>query len=115
MSGLGQHDNKALYATFSLFGKVQICEVARDPGGAHRGYGYVQYETEEAARRATRYPMGVPMGQTRVQVTAWHEARRDAPPDASRAPLDAPPDSTPAPNHAPTYPPTTTGKLFLVR
>ena len=45
-------DNKALYDTFSLFGNILSCKVAQDVTGASKGYGYVHYETAEAAEEA---------------------------------------------------------------
>eukprot|EP00977_Amphora_coffeiformis_P008529 scaffold1931_cov162-Amphora_coffeaeformis.AAC.6 len=46
-------DNKQLYDTFSLFGNILSCKVVVEPAtGKSKGYGYVHYETQEAANAA---------------------------------------------------------------
>lgn len=45
-------DNKALFDTFSVFGNILSCKVATDDNGNSKGYGYVHYETAEAANDA---------------------------------------------------------------
>ena len=50
-------DNKALRATFSIFGSIQSSGITPE------GYGYVNYMTEEAARKATRITKGIPCGK----------------------------------------------------
>jgi polyadenylate-binding protein len=46
-------DNKQLYDTFSLFGNILSCKVVTDKEtGLSKGYGYVHYETAEAATQA---------------------------------------------------------------
>ena len=48
----GSIDHKALYDTFSLFGNILSCKVATDDAGRSQGYGYVHYESEDAAADA---------------------------------------------------------------
>merc|ERR1719160_1964912 len=45
-------DNKVLFDTFSIFGSILSCKVATDRDGTSRGYGFVQYESGDAAKQA---------------------------------------------------------------
>merc|ERR1711920_845863 len=69
-------DNKALYDTFSLFGNILSCKVASDSMGISHGYGFVHYETEEAAKQAIERVHGMQIGEKTVEVTQFL-ARRD--------------------------------------
>jgi len=60
-------DNKALYDTFSLFGNILSCKVASDPNGKSYGYGFVHYETEDAAKQAIERVNGMQIGEKTVQ------------------------------------------------
>lgn len=64
-------DNKALYDTFSLFGNILSCKVASDSSGKSRAYGFVHYETEEAAKQAIDRVSGMQIGEKTVHVSAF--------------------------------------------
>lgn len=62
-------DNKQLYDTFSLFGNILSCKVVTDRGtGMSKGYGYVHYETAEAAHAAIDKLDGMLIDGQEVQV-----------------------------------------------
>jgi len=65
-------DNKALYDTFSLFGNILSCKVACEfTSGKSRGYGFVHYETEEAAKQAIERVNGMQIGDKTVEVHSF--------------------------------------------
>jgi len=69
-------DNKQLYDTFSLFGNILSCKVVTDrETGLSKGYGYVHYETAEAANAAIEKLDGMLIDGQEVQV--GHFMRRN--------------------------------------
>jgi len=45
-------DNKSLYDTFSAFGNILSCKIMTDENGQSKGFGFVHFETQEAADNA---------------------------------------------------------------
>ncbi|CAM9708965.1 unnamed protein product [Lampetra planeri] len=60
-------DNKAMYDTFSAFGNILSCKVVCDENGS-RGYGFVHFETQEAADRAIEKMNGMLLNDRKVFV-----------------------------------------------
>lgn len=61
-------DNKAMYDTFSAFGNILSCKVAQDENGASKGYGFVHFETEEAANKSIEKVNGMLLNAKKVYV-----------------------------------------------
>ncbi|KAF9946122.1 Protein phosphatase PP2A regulatory subunit B, partial [Modicella reniformis] len=68
-------DNKALHDTFSAFGNILSCKVATEEG-ASKGYGFVHYETHEAAENAIKHVNGMLLNDKKVYV-GHHIARKE--------------------------------------
>lgn len=60
-------DNKALYDTFSAFGSILSCKIVSDENGS-RGYGFVHFETQEAADNAITKVNGMLLNGKKVFV-----------------------------------------------
>ncbi|XP_039720351.1 polyadenylate-binding protein 1-like isoform X1 [Pteropus medius] len=60
-------DNKALYDTFSTFGNILSCKVVCDDHGS-RGFGFVHFETHEAAQLAISTMNGMLLNDRKVFV-----------------------------------------------
>ncbi|CDW97355.1 hypothetical protein, partial [Sporisorium scitamineum] len=60
-------DNKALHDTFAAFGNILSCKVATNETGS-LGYGFVHYETAEAAEAAIKHVNGMLLNDKKVYV-----------------------------------------------
>lgn len=69
-------DNKALHDTFAAFGNILSCKVAQDEHGASKGYGFVHYETDEAASQAIKHVNGMLLNEKKVFV-GHHIPKKD--------------------------------------
>lgn len=61
-------DNKALYDTFSAFGNILSCKIALDENEVSKGFGYVHFETQEAADEAIEKVNGMLLNDKKVWV-----------------------------------------------
>ncbi|WFC97383.1 Protein phosphatase PP2A regulatory subunit B [Malassezia yamatoensis] len=68
-------DNKALHDTFAAFGQILSCKVAANENGS-LGYGFVHYETSEAADAAIKHVNGMLLNDKKVYV-AHHVSKKD--------------------------------------
>ncbi|KAL2208231.1 polyadenylate binding protein [Sarocladium strictum] len=69
-------DNKALHDTFRAFGHILSCKVAQDENGNSKGYGFVHYETDEAAQNAITAVNGMLLNDKKVYV-GHHIPKKD--------------------------------------
>ncbi|XP_058418616.1 polyadenylate-binding protein 1-like isoform X4 [Diceros bicornis minor] len=67
-------DNKALYDTFSTFGNILSCKVVCDDHGS-RGFGFVHFETREAAQQAISTMNGMLLNDRKVFVGHFKSRR----------------------------------------
>ncbi|KAJ2156923.1 Protein phosphatase PP2A regulatory subunit B [Coemansia sp. RSA 552] len=69
-------DHKALHDTFAAFGNILSCKVVTDMNGVSRGYGFVHYETREAAELAIENVNGMLLNDMKVFV-GHHKPRSE--------------------------------------
>ena len=69
-------DNKALHDTFAAFGNILSCKVAQDENANSKGYGFVHYETAEAANQAIKMVNGMLLNEKKVFV-GHHIPKKD--------------------------------------
>lgn len=79
-------DNKALYDTFSVFGNILSSKIATDENGKSKGFGFVHFEDESAAKEAIDALNGMLLNGQEIYV-APHLTRkeRDSQLEESRA------------------------------
>uniref|UniRef100_A0A7S2SSK9 Polyadenylate-binding protein n=1 Tax=Rhizochromulina marina TaxID=1034831 RepID=A0A7S2SSK9_9STRA len=68
--------NKELMDAFSLFGNILSCKVAMDAEGRSKGYGYVHFETEEAAKKAIEQINEIEICGQQVEVVPYQRRER---------------------------------------
>ena len=59
-------DNTTLFNAFSTFGNILSCEVAQNEMGESKGYGFVHFETQEAADTAIKKVHGMLLNGKKV-------------------------------------------------
>lgn len=69
-------DNKALHDTFTAFGRILSCKVATDELGRSKCFGFVHYETAEAAEAAIENVNGMSLNEREVFV-GKHISKKD--------------------------------------
>jgi polyadenylate-binding protein len=68
-------DNKSLYDTFSMFGNILSCKVSTNPKRESLGYGFVHYESDEAAQTAIQRVNGKVIAGQKVIVAPFRSKK----------------------------------------
>jgi len=61
-------DNKQLYDTFNQFGNILSCKIVKDAKAESKGYGFVHFESDEAAAAAIEQVNGMMLQDRKVFV-----------------------------------------------
>jgi len=61
-------DHQTLYNTFQQFGQILSCKIELDDQKESKGYGYIQFATQEAAEKSTAKVNGMLLGGKKVFV-----------------------------------------------
>ena len=64
-------DDKTLYNKFSVFGNIFACKIIRDENGQSKGFGFVHFETQEAADEAIERGNGMLLAKKKVSVDQY--------------------------------------------
>ncbi len=70
-----------LHEAFVQFGPIRSCKLELFPDGKSRGFGYIQFETEEAAAKALAKSKVLDLNGKKVEIL--NHQRRDQRPEAS--------------------------------
>lgn len=77
IKNLGEHiDSKAIYDTFTMFGPILSCKVMLDDSGKSKGYGFIHFESPEAAEQAINKVNGMELDGKEIFV-AHFQSRDD--------------------------------------
>ncbi|GJX58798.1 polyadenylate-binding protein 2-like protein [Tanacetum coccineum] len=66
-------DQKALHDTFSAFGNILSCKIATDQVSQSKGYGFVQYNSEEGAHKTIEKLNGMLLNDKQIYSTTDEE------------------------------------------
>jgi polyadenylate-binding protein len=64
-------DHKALHDIFAYFGSILSCKVALDGNGQSKGYGFIQFDNEESAKKAIEQLNGMLINDKQVYVGSF--------------------------------------------
>ncbi|GJT84612.1 polyadenylate-binding protein 2-like protein, partial [Tanacetum coccineum] len=70
-------DQKALHDTFSAFRNILSCKIATDQVSQSKGYGFVQYNSEEGAHKTIEKLNGMLLNDKQIYVGPLHKQERN--------------------------------------